>query len=70
MMSLTIHQSISINFLKVQTITNSSFLQIGSSGSIQALSNFNHSGQFSKPSKPVPQNSNEIQFNIPIIPII
>lgn len=50
-MNYTIHQTISINILKVEAVTNSSVLQIGSSGSIQSLSNLYNTGGFTKPAE-------------------
>ncbi|MCF2942399.1 spore germination protein GerPB [Paenibacillus tarimensis] len=37
-MNLTVHQHITIQQLRVNNITNSSVLQVGSAGSIRALS--------------------------------
>jgi spore germination protein PB len=48
-MNLTIHQSIVIQQLRVNAITNSSVLQIGSSGMISALSNSYNTGGFTGP---------------------
>ena len=49
MTSITVHQSIHIHFLKVENISNSSILQIGSTGNFTALSEQYNSGQFKKP---------------------
>jgi spore germination protein PB len=48
-MNLTIHQSIVIQQLRVDAVTNSSVLQIGSSGMISALSNLYNTGGFTGP---------------------
>jgi spore germination protein PB len=45
-MNLTIHQSIVIQQLKVNSVSNSSILQIGSAGVIRALSNLYNTGGF------------------------
>ncbi|WP_163537205.1 spore germination protein GerPB [Gracilibacillus sp. YIM 98692] len=45
-MQLTVHQSIYIHLLKVENVTNSSVLQIGSSGKMQALSQLYNTGEF------------------------
>ncbi|WNQ10011.1 spore germination protein GerPB [Paenibacillus aurantius] len=52
-MNLTVHQSIVIHTLKVDTITNSSVLQIGTAGTVRALSNLYNTGGFTGPA-PVP----------------
>jgi spore germination protein PB len=50
-MNITVHQSIHINLLKVGSITNSSVLQIGSTGALQAHSELYNSGQFIEPAE-------------------
>ncbi|MFD1039005.1 spore germination protein GerPB [Virgibacillus byunsanensis] len=50
-MSVTIHQSISIYLLKVGAITNSSVLQIGSTGCIQAQSDQYNTGGYTEPAE-------------------
>ncbi|MFS0671964.1 spore germination protein GerPB [Ornithinibacillus sp. 179-J 7C1 HS] len=47
-MNITVHQSIHINLLKVGAISNSSVLQIGSTGAIQAKSELYNSGGFTE----------------------
>ncbi|PWA09035.1 spore gernimation protein KA [Pueribacillus theae] len=48
-MNLFVNQKIIIHELRVQGITNSSVLQIGSSGVIKPLSNLYNTGAFSEP---------------------
>ncbi|WP_096200495.1 spore germination protein GerPB [Bacillus sp. FJAT-45350] len=48
-MNYYINQSIVINNLRVDGITNSSVLQIGSAGVIKALSNLYNTGGFTEP---------------------
>ncbi|MFG6120426.1 MULTISPECIES: spore germination protein GerPB [Thalassobacillus] len=48
-MSITIHQSICINLLKIGAVTNSSVLQIGSAGSIQSRAELYNTGGFTEP---------------------
>ncbi|GGC74185.1 putative spore germination protein GerPB [Thalassobacillus devorans] len=48
-MSITIHQSICINLLKVESVTNSSVLQIGSAGSIRSRAELYNTGGFTGP---------------------
>lgn len=43
---LTIHQSIVIHQLKVGSISNSSILQIGTTGTVRSLSNLYNTGGF------------------------
>ena len=50
-MNITVYQQITINTLRVNSISNSSVLQIGSSGSIQALANLYNTGEFTKPAE-------------------
>ncbi len=50
-MNITVYQQITINTLRVNSISNSSVLQIGSSGSIQALANLYNTGGFTKPAE-------------------
>jgi spore germination protein PB len=48
-MNFYISQSICIYQLKIGSVMNSSVLQIGSAGSIQALSTLTNTGGFTKP---------------------
>lgn len=50
-MQLCIHQTISIHLLKIGSITNSSVVQIGSTGSIQAQSDIYNTGGFTEPAE-------------------
>lgn len=50
---MIVHQSIVIHQLKVESVNNSSVLQIGTSGIIKALSNLYNTGGFTGPA-PVP----------------
>ncbi|SDQ87372.1 spore germination protein PB [Virgibacillus subterraneus] len=59
-MNFTIHQSISIHMLKIGAITNSSVVQIGSTGSIQAQSDIYNTGEYeeaAEPAEPVGDSS-------------
>ncbi|MEN2767679.1 spore germination protein GerPB [Ornithinibacillus xuwenensis] len=47
-MNITVHQSIHINLLRVGAITNSSVLQIGSTGCILAQSDIYNTGGFTE----------------------
>jgi spore germination protein PB len=48
-MTWNICQNITINYLRVDAVTNSSVLQIGSAGSIRALSQLYNTGGFTGP---------------------
>ncbi|WP_169081930.1 spore germination protein GerPB [Paenibacillus sp. PL91] len=48
-MSLTIHQQITIHLLRVDSVSNSSVLQVGSAGSIRSLSQMFNTGGFTEP---------------------
>ncbi|NIK77432.1 spore germination protein PB [Paenibacillus castaneae] len=48
-MSITIHQNITINMLRVDSVSNSSVLQVGSAGSIRSLSQLYNTGGFTQP---------------------
>ncbi|MBV6717057.1 spore germination protein GerPB [Paenibacillus chitinolyticus] len=52
-MSWTIHQTITIHQLRVDAVSNSSVLQVGSAGSIRALSNQYNTGGFTGPAPEV-----------------
>jgi spore germination protein PB len=68
-MDCTIYQQISIHMLKVGSVTNSSVLQIGSSGTIQALSNLYNTGGYQFPAEEAePLSVQEFQPMIPLAP--
>ncbi|NBJ69185.1 MULTISPECIES: spore germination protein GerPB [Clostridia] len=48
-MAITIHQTISIYMIRVGAITNSSVLQIGSTGSVQSQSDIYNTGGYTEP---------------------
>lgn len=61
-MNFYIQQSITINFIKIGSITNSSVLQIGSAGIIKPASYLYNTGGFTQPApvalkQPVPTTS-------------
>ena len=55
-MNIYVQQSISIQFLKIEGISNSSVLQIGSAGIIKPVSNLYNTGGFTGPA-PEPHTS-------------
>ncbi len=48
-MHFTVHQTIIIHHFRVNNVSNSSVLQIGSSGMIQGLSNLYNTGGYAGP---------------------
>jgi len=63
-MNFYINQSISIHFLKVGSVSNSSVLQIGSAGMIKSLSNLYNTGSFLGPA---PEGPSPIEG--PVVPL-
>ena len=66
-MNVTVHQSINIHLLKVGSVTNSSVLQIGSAGNIQALANLYNTGDFEELAEPAEPQPPEVE--VPIVPL-
>ncbi|WP_336771745.1 spore germination protein GerPB [Paenibacillus sp. MMO-58] len=56
-MNWTIYQTITIQQLKVNSVTNSSVLQVGSAGSIRSLSQLYNSGGFTGPAPQLGEES-------------
>lgn len=63
-MTIIVHQSISIHQLKVDSMSNSCVLQIGTSGIIRALSNLYNTGGYTGPA-PLPQPDT----SAPLVPL-
>ena len=59
-MNLYVQQSISIQFLKIGGITNSSVLQIGSAGIIKAASSLYNTGGYTEPAPSVETPGSQI----------
>jgi spore germination protein PB len=64
--NLTVHQSIVIHNLRVNSVTNSSVLQIGSAGIIKPLSNLYNTGGFTGPA---PEPGQPQQLQGPFVPL-
>ncbi|MBR7797359.1 spore germination protein GerPB [Virgibacillus sp. AGTR] len=64
-MNITVHQSISIYMIKVGAITNSSVLQIGSTGSLQAQSDIYNTGGFTE----AVEEAEAISETTPLVPL-
>lgn len=60
-MNFYINQSININYLRVDAVSNSSVLQIGSAGIIKPLSNLYNTGGFTEAA---PQIETEVQTGV------
>ncbi|MFC5652171.1 spore germination protein GerPB [Paenibacillus solisilvae] len=45
-MNVTVHQQITIHQLRVNSVTNSAVLQVGTAGSIRSLSQLYNTGEF------------------------
>ena len=59
-MNLYVQQSISIQFLKIGGISNSSVLQIGSAGIIKAASRLYNTGGYTEPAPSIEQPGSQI----------
>lgn len=64
-MNFHINQNIVIHNLKIESVSNSSFLQIGSAGMIKALSNLYNTGGFTEPA-PQPGTQAGRPFLVPL----
>ncbi|RED61690.1 spore germination protein GerPB [Cohnella lupini] len=67
-MNWNIHQTITIGQLRVDAVTNSSVLQIGSAGNIQGLSQLYNSGGFTD-SAPQLNESGEDTSQLSLVPL-
>ncbi len=63
-MTWHIYQNISIHYLRVEAVTNSSVLQIGSAGSIRSLSQLYNTGGFTGP---VPELAAEAATEVSLV---
>ncbi|MBY8912551.1 spore germination protein GerPB [Bacillus sp. YC2] len=52
-MNFYVNQTIQINYMRVESVSNSSILQIGSAGSIKSLSNLYNTGRYAEPAPAV-----------------
>lgn len=68
MMLWNVYQTISIGQLKVEGVTNSSVLQIGSAGNIQSLSQLYNTGGFTGPAPQIGEvlESNQALSFVPL----
>ncbi|PLR78885.1 spore gernimation protein [Bacillus sp. V3-13] len=70
-MNFYIQQSIHIHLIKIDVITNSSVLQIGSSGIIKPVSYLSNTGGFTEPAPEAepPDFEAGTQFESPAVPL-
>lgn len=71
-MNFYVQQSISIQFIKINGITNSSVLQIGSAGIIKPVSNLMNTGGFTQPAPLIdkPGTIIESQRHLPSVTLV
>ncbi|USK34739.1 spore germination protein GerPB [Bacillus sp. F19] len=68
-MNFYINQTIQINHLKVEAVSNSSVLQIGSAGIIKPLSNLYNTGAFTAPAPAAVGPGGPTQTQGPFVPL-
>ncbi|MCQ6560410.1 spore germination protein GerPB [Paenibacillus mendelii] len=56
-MNMTVHQHITIHQLRVESVSNSSVLQVGAAGSVRSLSQLYNTGGFSGPAPQLGQEN-------------
>ncbi|WP_123040941.1 spore germination protein GerPB [Cohnella candidum] len=61
-MTWQIYQNITINYIRVEAVTNSSVLQIGSAGSIRSLSQLFNTGGFTGPAPQLGPSPTEVSL--------
>ncbi len=68
-MDFTVHQSIVIHSLRVDAVSNSSVLQIGSAGIIKSLSNVYNAGGFPDEAAEAEQEAAEAEEAVSLVPL-
>jgi spore germination protein PB len=68
-MNIYVQQSISIQFLKIDGISNSSVLQIGSAGIIKPVSNLYNTGGFTGPAPEPAHPGSVTETQPPFVPL-
>lgn len=68
MTTWNVTQTITINQLRVEAVTNSSVLQIGAAGSIQGLSQLYNSGGFTQPAPSIDE-AGEALSSLSLVPL-
>ncbi|AMA51761.1 MULTISPECIES: spore germination protein GerPB [Bacillus] len=64
-MNFYINQTIQINYLRLESISNSSILQIGSAGSIKSLSNLYNTGSYVEAAPEVSAQGEPVELDEP-----
>ncbi|CAN2253424.1 spore germination protein [Bacillus subtilis] len=64
-MNFYINQTIQINYLRLESISNSSILQIGSAGSIKSLSNLYNTGSYVEAAPEVSDQGEPVELDEP-----
>lgn len=64
-MNFYINQTIQINYLRLESISNSSILQIGSAGSIKSLSNLYNTGGYVEAAPEVSAQGRPVELQEP-----
>lgn len=67
-MIFNIHQTIQINMIKIESITNSSVFQIGSAGVIKPYSTLANTGEFTEPAPEIEKDINTETSFVPFSP--
>ncbi|UFU00527.1 spore germination protein GerPB [Radiobacillus kanasensis] len=65
-MNITVYQTVHINLLKVENVSNSSVLQIGTAGQIHAQSDLHNTGGFFGEAQ---QALTEDDIQVPLVPL-
>ncbi|ARK30066.1 spore germination protein GerPB [Halalkalibacter krulwichiae] len=68
-MNFFINQSINIQSIRINGLSNSSVLQIGSAGMIKALSNNYNTGGFTEPAPEAGQQATVTEALTPAVPL-
>lgn len=68
-MNFYIQQTININLLRVNSVSNSSVLQIGSAGMIKPVSNLYNSGGFTGPAPKSQKAAGPLPHPSPAVPL-
>ncbi|PJY99915.1 MULTISPECIES: spore germination protein GerPB [Bacillus] len=64
-MNFYVNQTIQINYLRLESISNSSILQIGTAGSIKSLSNLYNTGSYVEPAPEVTALGQPVELQEP-----
>ncbi len=59
---MIVHQSITIHCIRINGLSNSSVLQIGTAGVVKSLSNLYNTGGFTEPAPEAGTGAEEISF--------